>query len=271
MIKCLFIIFLILFILIINNINEKYNNLKNNNIPNIIYKTGPFDKITNNDILKVFKNNEEKLNGQIKYYNDKQIYNFIKKHFDKDVLKALSMLIPGAYKSDIWRLCVLYINGGIYTDLTHQFLKNIDVNKEDYDILFVKDRENMIHNSFIISKKNNLFLKYCINEITKQILKKNKGENCLDITGPKALQRHYFKYFNVDKIELGTNKLKGLDNVTYIVSIPYYFIKEGVYFNDLNNNKIVKEKIENNAELLYENFNEPHYVKHWNNNNVFKK
>tara|TARA_A100001015_G_C14934436_1_gene689840 strand:- start:446 stop:1285 length:840 start_codon:yes stop_codon:yes gene_type:complete len=272
MIKYIFIICLILFILIIN---YKYKENYKNYIPNIIYKTGPFNKITNNEILKVFENNEEKLNGKIKYFNDKQRYNFIKTNFDKDVLKAYSMLIPGAYKADLWRLCVLYKNGGIYSDLTQQFLKNIDIHKEDYDLLFIRDRltyggDGGIANGFIVSKKNNLFLKYCINELTKQILNKDKGNTPLDITGPNAIKRHFCKYFNVDKIDLGTKKLKGLDNIKYIVSIPYYFSEEGEYFKDINNNNIVKGKLKNSHELLYSNFNKQNYHEDWHNNNIFR-
>ena len=42
---------------------------------------------------------------------------FIKDNFDSEVLNAYDTLIPGAYKADLWRLCVLYIHGGIYMDI----------------------------------------------------------------------------------------------------------------------------------------------------------
>ena len=47
---------------------------------------------------------------------------FIKVNFNPLVLKAYDTLIPTAYKADLFRLCVLYINGGIYGDLTQEFL-----------------------------------------------------------------------------------------------------------------------------------------------------
>ena len=46
--------------------------------------------------------------------NDRRL--FIEQHFDTTVLHAYDSLIPGAYKADLWRYCVLYINGGIYLD-----------------------------------------------------------------------------------------------------------------------------------------------------------
>ena len=42
---------------------------------------------------------------------------FIKENFDKTVLKAYNSIIPGGFKADLWRYCILYKYGGIYVDL----------------------------------------------------------------------------------------------------------------------------------------------------------
>ena len=50
------------------------------------------------------------------FFDKKDRVEFIKKHFSDDVLEAYLSLIPGAFKADVWRYCVLYIEGGVYID-----------------------------------------------------------------------------------------------------------------------------------------------------------
>ena len=50
-------------------------------------------------------------------YDDTDCYEFIKNNFEEKVLNAYEQLIPGAYKADLWRLCILYIYGGFYLDI----------------------------------------------------------------------------------------------------------------------------------------------------------
>ena len=57
-------------------------------------------------------------------YDDDDCYEFIKNNFDSNVLYAYVSLIPGAYKADLWRLCILYINGGIYLDMKFKCVNN---------------------------------------------------------------------------------------------------------------------------------------------------
>ena len=53
-------------------------------------------------------------------YDDDDCRNFISKHFDEEVVEAFDLLIPGAYKSDLWRYCILYVTGGIYLDIKYK-------------------------------------------------------------------------------------------------------------------------------------------------------
>ena len=46
-------------------------------------------------------------------FDDNDCRQFIQDHFNTDILNAYDKLIPGAYKADLWRCCVLYIHGGI--------------------------------------------------------------------------------------------------------------------------------------------------------------
>ena len=56
-------------------------------------------------------------NINLEYYDDTGARDFIINNYPSEVLWAYDKLIPGAYKADLWRYCVLYINGGIYVDI----------------------------------------------------------------------------------------------------------------------------------------------------------
>ena len=66
------------------------------------------------------------LNPEFNYYlyDDYDCYKFIKNNFDEDILNTYNSLIPGAYKADLWRYCILYKFGGIYLDIKFEPLNN---------------------------------------------------------------------------------------------------------------------------------------------------
>ena len=66
------------------------------------------------------------LNPRFKHalYDDVDCREFIKTNFPVNVLNAYDGLIPGAYKADLWRYCILYINGGIYLDIKYNCTNN---------------------------------------------------------------------------------------------------------------------------------------------------
>ena len=57
-------------------------------------------------------------------YDENECRLFIQTNFDLDILKSYNSLIPCSYKSDLWRFCVLYINGGIYMDIKYKCVNN---------------------------------------------------------------------------------------------------------------------------------------------------
>ena len=135
-------------------------------------------------------------------YDDNDCINFIKEHFEPDVLWAFNKLIPGAYKADLWRLCVLYINGGIYLDIKLRCLNGFKLIELSEDEHLVWDRPyGYILNSIMVCKAGNMFLRKCIDEIINNVKNKNYGFDMLSPTGPgllgKVLKENNF-ILNVD-------------------------------------------------------------------------
>jgi mannosyltransferase OCH1-like enzyme len=121
-------------------------------------------------------------------YDDNMCKTFIAEHFEANVADAFDRLIPGAYKADLWRLCILYKRGGIYLDIklkpAHDF-KLVELTEEEH---FTLDRPlYYIYNGIMACKPANPFLLACIHEIVKNVRIQYYGLNPLAPTGPYML------------------------------------------------------------------------------------
>ena len=60
------------------------------------------------------------------FYDDNASENFLSMHFPPEVREAYDALIPGAFKADLFRYCVLLIHGGVYADMDVLLESNLD-------------------------------------------------------------------------------------------------------------------------------------------------
>jgi len=165
--------------------------MSKNAIPLYIFQTWHTKQNLN---LKMFNaiNNIKTQNPEFKHFlfDDNDCRNFIKRHFRREVLIAYDSLIPGAYKADLWRYCVLFIIGGIYIDIkfemTNEF-KLIHLIQKEH---FVLDAcKTGVYNAFMICKPGNKLLLEAINMIVQNVKNKYYGDGFLDPTGPKLLAK----------------------------------------------------------------------------------
>lgn len=120
---------------------------------------------------------------------------FIKEHFSKDVWIAYNDLIPNVYKADLWRLCVLYIHGGIYLDIRLQCendFKLITLTDKEYYVWDGKYKNqeieyDSVYNGLIVSKKNNHILFDVITQIVDNVMNRQYGSNPYIVTGSQLL------------------------------------------------------------------------------------
>ena len=149
------------------------------------------------DLPPLMLQNSQKIkinNPAFKYqlFDDNDCYNFIKAHFDESVLNAYESLIPGAYKADLWRYCILYINGGIYLDIKYGAINNFKFINMSESEHFVLDADNTgIYNALLCCLPNNQKLLGVINAIVENVKNKYYGNHCLEPTGPLLLNRFF--------------------------------------------------------------------------------
>uniref|UniRef100_A0A6C0ENF1 Glycosyltransferase n=1 Tax=viral metagenome TaxID=1070528 RepID=A0A6C0ENF1_9ZZZZ len=189
-------------------------------------------------------------------YDDTMRREFIKTNFNTDVLKAYDTLIPGAFRADLWRYCIIYIKGGIYLDIkfiidSNTNLKLIDFVDKEY---FVRDfpgpNREFMYNALMISKpKNKIYLK-CIDQIIENTQNKYTKE-CLNITGPGVLATSIYNNIDIcQNIDLKSLKLQGRRNIdTHIVYNNKKFLikhKGRAYYKEI-------KKSNSNYSTLYKN------------------
>lgn len=264
-ILCCLIIFTLFYLMNIEQFSPKINREK---IPKVIYKSGTrtlnnLPQNIKNLFNKIERNNPEFI---IKYYTDNEARKFIIKNFNKDIVWAYDKLIPGSYKADLFRYCILYINGGIWSDLTDKFLvpinSFIDFNKDklvlSLDNMVGKEdsiKEKGIQISFMATIPNNKLFLDLINQVVKNCNQNNYSHSTLGITGPimcgEILDKNKTKYDFFDDIKL--------------------LRFDGKYFYDKTNRKIIKWKtLHSDLNNILNRTNKDHYSYLWKNKKVYK-
>lgn len=196
-------------------------------IPRIIYQTW-----ASKDLSPDMENAIKKLKDanhafEHKLFDDDDCREFIAKHYPKQIVWAYDKLIPGAYKADLWRYCILYIHGGIYLDIKYvpvdgfSFEEIIDKEHlcKDRPVFF--ENGNGIYNAIIITQKGNRYLEKAINKIWYNCFFNNYNVSALHITGPGLLSEivpvnypYSMDYKHPDEIVM--------DHKTIFVGYPTY-------------------------------------------------
>ena len=210
------------------------------------------------ELPPLLQNNMDKIkekNPEFEYFlfDDNDCRIFIQKHFRPDVLHAYDTLIPGAYKADLWRYCVLFICGGIYLDMRFELIHNFKLIALTEKEHFVLERnghwmpgKHGIYNALMVCKPNNIFLFQCIRQIVKNVKNGIYGYNEFYPTGPGLLwlihetNRNFIRY-NIDAF----NPVEG----KYIIY----------------NNRLIMHSMDN-----YINTNTEHYSILWHNKKIYK-
>jgi len=69
----------------------------------------------------------QKAGWEYRFWSDDDATAFLRVHFPPPVLEAYQALLPGAFKADLFRYCVLLITGGVYADVDIQLESVLDL------------------------------------------------------------------------------------------------------------------------------------------------
>ena len=241
--------------------NKPINNLKNKilvdfkiEIPADIYQTWH-----TKDLPPLMRKSIEKLklfNPRFNYYlfDENECREFIKNNFDYDILNAYDSLIPSAYKTDLWRYCILYKKGGIYLDIKYcpiNGFRFINLLKKEHFVL--ENGGGGVYNALLICKPGNEILLKAINQIVLNVKNKFYGDSCLEPTGPNLLGKFFSEHeknsFDLSHLLIGSD----VDN-RFILLNKYPILK---CYNGYSNEKQSFGSRQNYGDM-------------WNSRNIYR-
>lgn len=208
--------------------------LYRNHIPLDIYMCKTKSRLIQQKIYDLQINNPA---FKFHFYDDNDAKEFIKLNFNEQTMDAFESLIP-AYKSDLWRLCILYIKGGFYLDIKLQVLnfKLIQLSESEHFVLDRPRHSLHICNDFIVCKAKNPFLLKCIEKIVQNVETRYYGISHLSPTGSELL---------------------GSVATTYKFTLPIHLF-------------YIKNHIIYNKRWIIKHEGETHKQKLWNNKQIYK-
>ena len=139
-------------------------------------------------------------NFKIDFNLDDDCLNFLDKEFGSGISFLFRYVKEGMYKADLWRLCKLYLNTGVYSDV--DLVPYIDIDSLDNEVTFyscMAVNEISIFQAFMINnsiEKSPLFAAFIISMIANRAW--------YNAAGPTYDMYDLLKYNTVNKLVSGT-------------------------------------------------------------------
>jgi hypothetical protein len=114
-------------------------------IPRIIHQTWfePVDKEKYPNMSRLIESFQQS-GWEYYFYDDATAGQFISTHFPPQVRDAYDAILPGAFKADLFRYCVLLIRGGLYADMDIMLEGNLDlILTDDLGFMTAQDEPGM--------------------------------------------------------------------------------------------------------------------------------
>jgi hypothetical protein len=246
---------------------------RNFRIPKVLYQTMS-STLLNTDRYKFSVQDWQRLNPEYDYYyfDELDCRKFLEQHFDYKVNMAYNMLLPGAFQADLFRYCLLYINGGCYVDSQVQPLLPLStVIEPEHEFVSAIDKTSFsLWQGFLCCSPQHPVLKLAIDEAVENVLRRKYFASALNLTGPNLLGMCLnkwllaFKYRSLKRKLPLTIKLLNHSLLTqpYIKHGNAKFLLTKYYFN--------KKQLSTNKFNIYQISGKEYYGTAFRNRRVFK-
>jgi hypothetical protein len=131
-------------------------------------------------------------NAKYRLWSGNDLRKMIAENFDPAVLNAFDILRPFSYKSDIARFCLLYVYGGLYSDLAMRVISPMKIPEgigfaAFKALRFLSPRWTAMSTGFLWAKPNRPEMRLAIDFIIENCRLRYYGANSLYPTGPVLL------------------------------------------------------------------------------------
>jgi len=233
------------------NIIMRYIN--KSNIPKKIFQTWEHNDIEPEFQKIIDKWKEFNPDYEYIFHDSGQRLKFIEENFEETVVNAYNKIIPGAYKCDLWRYCVLYTYGGFYADIDTVCMGKLnDITRGNIDFIVpidlnINPREGQ-HNlacGFIGSVPKSPILLDAINRIVFNVENNIIPTSKLDFSGPGLLGRAVNKFLKLEETISFVGKEGIQNNIIFL-----HFDPNTEYMKDVDTNKTILQNKNGNADII---------------------
>ena len=136
-------------------------------IPKKLYQTHKSYDLS--DDLKRLIGNTIKVNSDFEYtfMDNDECLKFIQTHFDDKFVQMYTSLPLDIMRADVWRVAVIYINGGVYCDTDVYFQKNISELIQNEELIIFTEESGGVSNFFFAAKPKHPALKAVLDLFVK--------------------------------------------------------------------------------------------------------
>ena len=196
---------------------------------------------------------------------------FLERYINRFVASLFNYIPRGMYKADLWRLCKLYMNGGVYADV--DLVPHLNIDNLNKDVTFyscLTPRTNSIFQAFMINfskPRNNLILIFLLSFLINKPFEKMNGPtfdmyDCikynLDGVDPEPFVRYDLEEVKI-KIDVGSSD-KNVKKINLYYFPPYikYIIKlkenttDNKFTYRIYNNILFVKRVDANSGWDYE-------------------
>jgi mannosyltransferase OCH1-like enzyme len=199
---------------------------------------------------------------KIRYYDGTSCIHYLSKHFHPRFVRAFEKLKPYSYKCDFMRYCILYIDGGVYTDwkmVCHKPLDQLIHKNTKWVTAWDVGPKNML-NGFIACPPKAPIIRKAIELCLYNIENDIYGNGALYPTGPTLLGRAFkHTYPNYP-----SNKQTDGEDTDIILG---YLKSRKLFFNDIRFFDSKCEMCSKSQDWINGN----NYALMWKNSNVYAK
>jgi hypothetical protein len=206
------------------------------------------------------------------YYSMKTARQFIADNYEADVLGAFDILVPGAYKADLFRYCELYKNGGFYVDIKMNCkipLDHIMCENMFAENLFVLDSYKSgsgLLNGFFGIIPNSPLLLLAIQRCVRTVNDRYYGINPLDTTGPLMFGRCFREWKGHSASLTDCSEFYGKGEDTIWCKLNVVVVVDGKWHIVSQSNNII---IDNNTPGYSDLTSPRHYSVLWENRIIY--
>lgn len=170
-------------------------------------------------VTDAFKRNIESLkstypDAEYRCYGNDELLDFLAEKFPETVLQTYRALAPYAFKADLARYCLLFVYGGLYSDLSYLHLRPIEPDAQCEMVVFRDIPGHVswaVSNAIIYAQPNSPILERAIARVVEHFRTGYYGYSALDPTGPYMLGRVLAETADWTGIRFGDSQLLNVD------------------------------------------------------------